>query len=120
MLIIVASKNIFRRELTSYTLIEAGHDVREIVEVDQIASVVGREQPAAIVADASMADPEPLLHMVRQHSAAPLLWMERSAAAHSAALTCLDWPYRPDELLAAIVHLSVHDIPATLPSVAFT
>jgi hypothetical protein len=120
MLIVVASNNIFRRELTSYTLIEAGHEVREIVELGQLAPFLGREQPDVIVADSSIADPELLLHIVGQYSFAPLLWIGRTESARSALLTCVDWPYQPEELLHSIERLRITDIPATLPSAAFT
>lgn len=122
MQIIVATKNIFRRELTSYTLIEAGHDVREISEHAQLAQYVVREQPALIIADATIAGLDTFLQIVRQQSMVPVLWLGRDDAPRNvgSGVGYLDWPYRPDELLSAVIRLGGRELTPAMPTVLYT
>jgi DNA-binding NtrC family response regulator len=117
MFIIVASNNIFRRELTSYTLIEAGHTVREMHTLEQLQHVLERETPVLVVVDSTIAEPEVVSGVVDRYTTAPVLWLGRPAIPYSngSALASLSWPYRPDELLAYIMRLSERGIAAGLP-----
>lgn len=107
MLIVVASNNIFRRELTSYTLLEAGHAIREIFDLHQLGQILGAEPPLLIIADISIAEAADVLGLVRAHSRAPLIWIGRQGQVHvqDGAIITLDWPHRPDELLTSIERL---------------
>jgi hypothetical protein len=122
MVILVASNNIFRRELTSYTLIEAGHEIREIFELGQLQPLLGRESPMVIVADISIAEPDVVLRAVRQYSSAPVIWIGRAARFLSLDPTflLLDWPHQPDELLACVARLRAPSLNVALPTAPFT
>jgi DNA-binding response OmpR family regulator len=120
MCIVVASNNIFRRELTSYTLIEAGHTVREVHTLEQLQHVLERETPIVIVVDTTIAEPDVVSAVVRRYTTAPLLWLGRPVITYSNgnALAYVNWPYRSDELLASIMRLGERSVAAASPSMA--
>lgn len=106
MRILVASGNIFRRELTSYEIGEAGYAVAEASDLPGLLEALSAGAPLAIVIDALLggAEPGPTLQAVRGRSQAPILWMAEPALARQLLLVdarpadALAWPYQPDEL----------------------
>jgi CheY-like chemotaxis protein len=105
MQIVVASGNIFRRELSVFVLSEAGYSVVEVTDTAALIALIDVQAPALIVIDASLAGAEParLAGQIRSHSAAPLLWITSDAAptlVASATGQSLNWPYHPDDLLS--------------------
>jgi DNA-binding response OmpR family regulator len=112
MLIIVASGNIFRRELTSYILSEAGYAVSEARDVPSLLATLGDSAPQAMIVDAQLHDDSPgaALPAIGQRSDVPLLWL---AAPEQAPLPATDrrpsdqlaWPYRPESLLERLAAL---------------
>lgn len=112
MRIAVASGNIFRRELTCYTLAEAGYGVAEASELQALLDGLAASPPRAIVLDAGLGgDAGRALEAVRLRSQAPILWI--AAAPFARPLLMLDtrpadalpWPYPADELLARVALL---------------
>lgn len=110
MLIIVASANIFRRELTSYVLGEAGYRVSEARDRATLLASLSRSGPLLAVIDAQIdgGAPAGLLADIRRRSQVPLLWIAEPDAARSLLMgdeepaAAIPWPYHPDDLLAQI------------------
>jgi hypothetical protein len=107
MAIIVASNNIFRRELTSYTLIEAGYVVREVTSLRDLKLLLQQHASTLLIADSSIGQPAEIAQALDQVIVAPLIWIgryEQNPAPELAAW--LDWPYQPNELLDLVTLLS--------------
>lgn len=112
MLIVVASGNIFRRELTSYILSEAGYAVSEARDVPSLLATLGDSAPQAMIVDAQIQGDSPAaaLPAIRQRSDVPLLWLAAPEQAPPAAADRrpsdqLAWPYRPESLLERLAAL---------------
>jgi DNA-binding response OmpR family regulator len=113
MRIIVASANVFRRELSSYILSEAGYNVSEARTKAALFAALRDQQPALIVLDCQLDDPEPglILRVLRSLTTCPLLWIAESD--HAAPLLLVDerpadyitWPYQAERLLGGIACL---------------
>lgn len=113
MRILVASANIFRRELSSYILSEAGYSVDEARTTAALFAALRDQSPALIVLDCLFDDTEPglILRVLRSLTAAPLLWIAESD--HAAPLLLVDdrpadyitWPYQAEQLLGGIACL---------------
>jgi DNA-binding response OmpR family regulator len=110
MLIIVASSNIFRRELSSYILGEAGYAIGEARTIEALLQCLRSEAPGLIVLDAQIedADPGATLRAIRLLSEAPIMWIASGAAAQALRLVdtrpaaFIGWPYRAEELTSEI------------------
>ncbi len=113
MLIVVASGNIFRRELTSYILGEAGYRVSEARDVTTLLATLVTSTPLAMIVDAQLGGEGPGLALtaIRQRSAIPLLWITAPeqargpAAADAHPCDQLAWPYHPETLLERLAAL---------------
>jgi CheY-like chemotaxis protein len=115
MLIIVASGNIFRRELTSYILSEAGYRVSEVTDIPALLATLGTSAPLALIVDAQLQGEGPgaALPIARQWSDIPLLWIAAPGqaplpAANGRRSDSLAWPYRPESLLERLAALLGH------------
>jgi DNA-binding response OmpR family regulator len=107
MYVVVASANIFRRELTSFVLGEAGYLVAEANSLHALLDQIGRREPSAIVVDAQIdGEPAAVRAAVRARSAAPILWLADPEQARpllgDGRSAALGWPYLPDELRACV------------------
>jgi DNA-binding response OmpR family regulator len=111
MLIVVASGNIFRRELTSYILSEAGYAVSEARDVASLLATLGDSAPRAMIVDAQLHGDSPgaALPAIRQWSDIPLLWLaapeQPLPSADRRPSDQLAWPYRPESLLERLAAL---------------
>lgn len=112
MRITVGSSNIFRRELTSFTLTEAGYAVAETSDLPALLESLADTPPLVIVVDAQLGrEAGRVLEAVRLRSQAPILWIAEAALARSLVLVdarpadALPWPYPADELLARVALL---------------
>lgn len=112
MRITVASSNIFRRELTCYTLAEAGYAVDEAAHLPGLLERLAAAPPLAIVLDAQLG-PEPghALEAVRLRCQAPILWIADPPLARpllmldSRPADAVAWPYAAGELLERVTLL---------------
>lgn len=112
MQIVVASGNIFRRELSIFVLSEAGYKVGEAHDAAALLELLAGAQPLLLVVDALLgrANLGELYRQVRERSQAPLLWIA-SDATDAPALPdsprddWVIWPYNPDDLLRRIASL---------------
>lgn len=113
MRILVASSNIFRRELTGFTLAEAGFAVAEASDLAGLLAALDGEPPLVLVLDPQIGGDAPgaLLDAVRLRVRAPVLWIASDALARPLLMLdprpadALDWPYSGDELLARVALL---------------
>ncbi len=108
--IIVASSNVFHRELSSFILSEAGYTVHECSDGDGFLRCVTRVQPDMVLLDAriSGANSLDLAREVRRQSHVPIMFLTNGV--YSVPLpslrACADdhvvWPYEPENLLAQV------------------
>ncbi|MFV9505046.1 MAG: hypothetical protein AB4911_10835 [Oscillochloridaceae bacterium umkhey_bin13] len=103
--IVVASANIFRRELSSYILSEAGYTLSEASSIASLMTNLRSHNVALLVLDTQLErDPGLLIGAVRRLSVAPILWLGDHGllrpliSADSQPSAALGWPYRADEL----------------------
>lgn len=123
MQIVVASANIFRRELSVYLLSEAGHQVGEVYDIVGLLAAVQHHPPDLLMIDTLIpgGDIPDLLPRLRAASQLPILWLAHSGrdmAAHRALdghpSDVILWPYHPDELIRRVNHLALHGLPAAI------
>ncbi len=112
--IIVASSNVFRRELSSYLLIEAGYTVYEASDSVALAQYLDDVEPELVILDhwlngTTEADP---VQQVRQCCGAPILALTTRAIDSAGTVPfatptddLLIWPYQSDELLSRVASL---------------
>lgn len=107
--IIVASSNVFRRELSSYLLSEAGYHVHEVSDSHTLLHCLGHVQAKLVLLDAHMmgADSSELGHYLQQHATIPIMLMTNGApvsvATHMLPINDnVSWPYDAQDLLAHV------------------
>jgi DNA-binding response OmpR family regulator len=112
MRVIVASANIFRRELTSFVLDEAGYHVGEACDLAALLASISAEAPIAIVLDAQLEQlPFQARERVRRQTRVPILWLASPAVARpllsgdELLSDALAWPYEPDDLRTRLARL---------------
>lgn len=113
MRIVIASNNIFRRELSCYILSEAGYRVDESHTIEALLNLLRSHAPTLILLDAQIEDVEPgeILRAVRLLSDAPIIWM--TSGSQTSALLRVDnhpadsisWPFRAEELTRTVSSL---------------
>jgi CheY-like chemotaxis protein len=113
-MVIVASSNIFRRELSFFTLAEANYRVREAANLGELLARLNQAAFSLIIVDVQLDGLHTVeLHeLLRERTAAPLLWIGPAAMAGELSLSATDplsgfvgWPYMPEELLLMVVKL---------------
>lgn len=117
MLITVASGNIFRRELASYVLGEAGYQVDEARDLLALVAQLVITQPELLVIDLQLVANEPvLLKTVCVHTSAPLLWIVPAPSARPPSPADerpsdqLVWPFASHELLRRAEQLLAYGV----------
>lgn len=113
MQIIIASANVFRRDLSSSILNEAGYTVAEVRTAAGLFTYLHDACPALIMLDYQLDDIEPsrLLRLLRQQTKVPLVWVTeqiqsmRVIATDQERSAVLAWPYQSDQLLAVVTML---------------
>lgn len=114
--IVVASSNLFRRELSSFILSEAGYVVHEVNDSAALLQCLATTRPALLLIDDSLggADAVNLAQSLRQRETAiPIIVLTSSSAVlNSVAIAAddgdahLDWPYQAEELLVHVQQLA--------------
>lgn len=110
MLIVVASGNIFRRELVCFTIDEAGHQSAEARTLAELSTLLVQAPPDAVVVDAQLDDAPPvqMLRVIRSRTPAPLLWLAASPKQLSLddpRSDMVEWPVQAAELAQQIASL---------------
>jgi len=113
MQIVVASGNIFRRELTSYILSEAGYCVSEARDLAGLLAALVGSTPLAMIVDAQLlkAGAGTAGSPLPQRSDIPLLWIATPgheplpAEAGGRPSDQVAWPFRPESLLERLAAL---------------
>lgn len=113
--IIVASNNLFRRELSSFILSEAGYTVHEVSDSKTLLHCLNRIQPALIVLDARLGEANngEVARYIRQQEDSILIMVLRSTSTSFDKTTTLtmygddqlDWPYQAEDLLLHVQSL---------------
>jgi DNA-binding response OmpR family regulator len=114
MRIVVASGNIFRREFSSYILAEAGYEINEARTAEELMGALRGDSPAALVIDHPLTGGEPAatIRAIRALSEAPIIWigdphrMRPLLMIDQRPAQAIQWPFRGEELIAAVVTLS--------------
>lgn len=109
-MIIVASTNIFRRELASYLLAEAGYRVGEARDLPALLTLSEATEVRAVVVDVQLEAVElpAIRHAIRGVSAVPILWLiepDQAATIAPAGSELAASPYAPGELVARLERL---------------
>ncbi|RRR75757.1 MAG: response regulator [Candidatus Viridilinea halotolerans] len=113
MQIVIASANVFRRDLSSTILNAAGYTCTEVRNVAALFTHLHETQFDLILIDYQIDETEPtrLLKLLRQQTQAPLVWMAEHIQA--LRLTTLDqgnslvlaWPFQIEQLLQSVTTL---------------
>lgn len=113
MQIVVASGNIFRRELAVFVLSEAGHHVMEVSDAAALLEHAALTDRQLIIVDVLLARgaPAELRRQLGERTRAPILWMAHSPSDLPASPDAppdgwLGWPYNPDDLVRQVGHLA--------------
>lgn len=113
MRIVVASGNIFRRELSVFVLSEAGHHVVDVSDAAALLEIAAVSEQQIMIVDVLLArgDPAGLRRQIGERARVPVLWMSHSPAdlADLPSLPSdawVSWPYNPDDLVRQVVHLA--------------
>jgi DNA-binding response OmpR family regulator len=130
--IIVASSNIFRRELSCFILSEEGYTVHEASESAALLQYLDTVQPDLVLLDTRLGGMryEDAVRYIRQHNTSvPVMILTASSsffdttsvASNAIGDALLTWPYQADDLVAH-VHALVRRVssPARAPAMAAT
>lgn len=112
MQIIVASSHLFRRELSSFILSEAGYDVHEVSDSAALRECLQAIQPDLILLDMRLneIDDSDTTELLQHHAqGVPVVVMtSHSTLLDSVSLAAgtpqmhINWPYTADDLLAYV------------------
>lgn len=109
--VIVASSNVFRRELTSYLLSEAGYIVHEARDGAALQACLQSVQPVLLLLDGWLVGSESvdLDRLLQQIRPTPVLAMVSDSAVRGTGRwlqlysdDLLHWPYQPEELMERV------------------
>lgn len=129
MRIIVASSNVFHRELSSFILSEAGYTIYECSDGATFLQYVNQVQPDMVLLDTRLSGGDTLdfARQARQQSGVPIMFLTNSSftGALQTLFACGDdylvWPYQPEDLLAHVdallhhrpVHVAAPSVPVS-------
>ena len=109
---IIASGNIFRRELSVYVLHDAGFAIEEVSNTDELLTRVQETAPDIALLDTALVeDPCHALANLRQLTNAPILWIDQVGKLPTTPsnpdhrVGCIRWPYHPNELISYVKRL---------------
>lgn len=107
--IIIASNNLFRRELSSFILSEAGYVVHEVNDEITLRYCLEQNKPDLVLLDDPMPgiDSTDIASYIHQKQAVPVMFITSGFTNHFAqpnlgmrqADDYLLWPYQPEDLL---------------------
>ncbi len=109
--IIVASSNVFRRELSSFILSEAGYAVHEAIDSTTLLHCLDRVRPTLVILDAwlSGASGNEIVEHIRRYGPIPILVIVNGSTGRNQngllanqQNDMLAWPYQSEELLARV------------------
>ncbi|NJP05893.1 MAG: response regulator transcription factor [Chloroflexaceae bacterium] len=109
--IIVASHNLFRRELSSFILSEAGYTVHEATDSTSLCDYLHGMNPDLVLLDSHLLDKESqyLVQHLHQLATVPVMFLtsshgiaESATSWHTHATSYLTWPYEAQDLLAHV------------------
>lgn len=111
--IIVASSNVFYRELSSFILSEAGYAVHECHDAEAILHCIAQFEPDMVLLDVRLIESSSseLMYRIRQHTSVPIMLIINAASKRmlQALASWSDdqvaWPYQPEDLLAHVYSL---------------
>jgi DNA-binding response OmpR family regulator len=120
--IIVASSNLFRRELSSFILSEAGYTVHEVSTRKALVRSLDQLQPALILLDNDMNGngEKDLVQDIRQRAGSVPLMLLTIGSVSFAAHTFddyLKWPYQAEDLLVRVQKLLCRFTASSAPAV---
>jgi two-component system OmpR family response regulator len=127
--IIVAISNVFRRELSSFILSEAGYTVYEASDSTMLLDYLHCTHPQLVLLDAQFvgADSAELTRQIRQDQAVPIMVLTKRSSLSECSRPMfesddyLDWPYQAEELLSqvdALLHRNSNSpVAATVPAI---
>lgn len=120
--IIVASSNLFRRELSSFLLSEAGYTVHEVSTRKALVRSLEQLQPALILLDNDMNGngEKDLVQDIRQRAGRVPLMLLTIGSVSLAAHTFddyLKWPYQAEDLVAQVQKLLCRFTHSSAPTV---
>jgi DNA-binding response OmpR family regulator len=132
--IIVASSNIFRRELSCFILSEEGYTVHEASDSAALLQYLDTVQPDLVLLDTRLGGMryEDAVRYIRQHNTSvPVMILTASSsffdttsvASNAVGDALLTWPYQADDLVAHVDAL-LRRLPSTstarTPAMAFS
>ncbi len=107
--IIVASANLFRRELSCYILSEAGYTVHEVSDSTTLHTCLHHTHSQLLLLDAPLiaCHTDDTCRLLQEHHLPVLIITSTSPTPNGAALPFADcdsltWPYQADDLLAHV------------------
>jgi DNA-binding response OmpR family regulator len=109
--IIVASSNLFRRELSCFILSEAGYHVYEAKDSVTLLKYLDKMTPAVILLDArlnGMPNDELTTHIRAKDANVPIMVLTNGSSLISSMSIAangdaqLDWPYQAEDLLSRV------------------
>lgn len=122
--IIVASSNVFHRELSSFILSEAGYTVHEFDDGATLLKCLDQIEPDMVLLDIRLEgyNSVDLARQIRQRSIVPILFLTNGSfsgpaqSLYANGNDYLVWPYQPEDLLAhvqTLLHRSTCTAPAS-------
>lgn len=112
--ILIASRNVFRLELSAYVLSEAGYRVRECRDEDTLLQEITNQHLSLLLIDQQMLyshDSDQIRLLAQQRNVQILLLTTQQVIQQLEE--CLVWPYQPQDLIARVRTLCSHNpIPA--------
>ncbi len=131
MQIVVASSNLFRRELSSFILSEAGYTVHEVENKDTLLQCLERMCPDMVLLDTPLLDHhiQEVVSSLRQYKSVPVLFLINGVSSFSTPPVlerygdaCVHWPYQAENFLSQVrtlLHRCVSDAPASPPVMSY-
>lgn len=121
--IIVASSNLFRRELSSFILSEAGYTVHEANDSYTLLHWLDQTRPSLILLDERLkgSNEVDIAQCIRQHDGSVRIMVLTSSSALIESVQALStlgddhlkWPYQAEDLLSHVQTLLHHDASAS-------
>lgn len=114
MQIIVASGNIFCRELSSFILSEAGYTILEVCDREGLLCCLDEHEPDMVLLDTRLLGSESMdvVSRIRHHRLIPILLLTNGISSRNALQTfgscgddCVHWPYQADDFLSHVRNL---------------
>lgn len=111
--IVVASSNIFRRELSSFILSEAGYTVDEVCDSRSLIGYLDQQKPDMVLLDTRLSgfeeDNHHIMYAIHSHRSIPILLLTSALsplnipkALATASDDSVAWPYQVEDFLSHV------------------